>query len=110
MTKDFSKLVRRYGRDVSLWENGVETLGRAFLQPMRDKEDRMIPTQLGRRDQGRFLYLGESGVAVDQAGEEAYLSCEGTHYDILAAQPVYFGSEILFRWAALIPRDREAVL
>ena len=105
MRRDFLQIVRRHGRPVSLWEQGVERTGYAFLQPLYDKDERLLPTPLGRRTQGRMLCLCEPGLAPHEAGEEAWLACGGAEYDIVAAQPVYFGAECLFCWAVLSPRD-----
>lgn len=107
MKRDFMQVVRRHGRAVSLWENGAERTGYAFLQPLYDKDERLLPTPLGRRAQGRFLCLCEPELAPDQAGEDAWLVCGEASYDIVAAQPVYFGNERLFCWVVLNPRDGE---
>lgn len=108
MTGDFTRLARRYGRAAALRENGGETVGMVFLQPLREKEERLAPTPLGRREQGRFLCLGEPGLGLDGAGEGARLSCGGEDYDIVTARPVRLGERVLFTWAVLTPRDREA--
>lgn len=110
MKRDFSRLVRRYGCEAALEENGVETLGMAFLQPMGDKEERLLPTALGRREQGRMLCLCEPGLAPEKAGEEARLTCGGKVYRIVTAQPVCFGGETLFCWTVLIPEDEEELV
>lgn len=107
MKRDFSRLVRRYGREVFLRENGVDTMGMAFIQPVGDKSERLIPTPLGRREQGRLLCLCENGLALETAGEEARLWCGGRAYRVVTAQPVYFGEESLFCWAVLLPDDEE---
>lgn len=107
MRRDFLRLVRRYGSEAALKENGVETLGMAFLQPMRDKEEKLLPTALGRREQGKVLCLCESGLAPEKAGEDARLSCDGKVYRILTAHPICFGGENIFCWAVLLPDDEE---
>ena len=107
MRRDFLRLVRRYGSEAALEENGVETLGMAFLQPMRDQKEKFMPTALGRREQGNVLCLCEIGLAVEKAGEDARLSCDGKVYRILNAQSVRFGGEDLFCWAVLLPDDEE---
>ena len=58
---DFLRLVRRWGCEASLRENGVETLGMVFLQSLGDKEERFLPTPLGRRAQGR-MQIGRAHV------------------------------------------------
>lgn len=107
MKRDFARLAGRYGQDVCLREDGVDTLGRAFLQPLWEKDGERLPTPLGRRERGRFLCLAEPGLGLDRAGEEACLICGGRAFEIAAAQPVYFGADILFCWAVLKPRDEE---
>ena len=88
-------------------EHGVETLGKAFLQPMKDKKEKFLPTALGRREQGRMLCFCEPGLAPEKAGEEARLTCGEKCYRILTAQQVCVGSEAVFCWAVLLPEDEE---
>ena len=108
MKQSFLRLVRKYGREVILSENGIDTIGMAFVQPMRDKEERLLPTPLGRREQGRMLCLSEPGLALEKSGEEARLLCAGKVYRMVTAQPEYFGENKLFCWAVLVPDDEEA--
>ena len=107
MKRDFLHLVRKYGRQVMVSEHGVDTIGMAFVQPMREKDEKFLPTPLGRKEQGRMLCLSEPGLALEQAGEEARLLIGGKGYRLLTAQPEYFGEEKLFCWAVLVP-DEEA--
>lgn len=107
MKRDFLRLARKYGREIILSENGVETIGMAFVQPMRDKEEKLVPTPLGRRERGRMLCLCEPGLAPEKAGEEARILCGGKRYRIVTAQPECFGEETLFCWAILLPDDEE---
>lgn len=107
MRRDFLRLVRRYGREVILSEDGVDTLGMAFVQNMREKEEKHRPTPLGWREQGRMLCLSEPGLALEKAGEEAKLLCGGERYRVVTARPEYFGEEKLFCWAILAPDDEE---
>jgi len=107
MRRDFLRLARKYGREVILSEDGVDTIGMAFVQPMRDKDEKLLPTPLGRREQGRMLCISEPGLALEKAGEEAKLLCGGKTYRVVTAQPEYFGADKLFCWAILIPDDEE---
>ena len=101
MKRDFLHMVRKYGRQVMVSENGVDTIGMAFVQPLREKDEKYLPTPLGRKEQGGMLCLSEPGLALEQAGEEARLLISGKHYRLLTAQPEYFGEEKLFCWAVL---------
>lgn len=105
MKRDFQRLVRKYGRQVLVSEHGVDTIGMAFVQPMREKEEKLLPTPLGRREQGKMLCLSEPGLALEQAGEEARLLVGEQCYRLLTARPEYFGEEKLFCWAVLIPDE-----
>ena len=106
MKRDFLRLVKKYGRQVVLSEDGVDTIGMAFVQPMEEKKEKLIPTPLGRREQGQVLCLSEPGLVLEQAGEEARLLCGGKVYRVLTAQPEYFGENKLFCWAVLVPDDK----
>lgn len=107
MRRDFLRLVRHWGCEAVLRENGVETLGMVFLQSMGDKEERRMPTALGRREQGRMLCLCEPGLAPEKAGEDARLICREKSYRIVTAQPTCADGETLFCWAVLLPEDEE---
>ena len=106
MKRDFLRLVRKYGCEAVLTEDGVDTLGMAFVQPMKDKEEKWLPTALGRMEKGRMLCLCEPGLAPEKAGEEAILACGGATYRIVTAQAVQFAGETLVCWAVLRP-ERE---
>ena len=108
MRRDFLRLVRKYGCEAVLTEDGVDTLGMAFLQPMKDREEKWKPTPLGRQETGRMLCLCEPGLAPEKAGEEALLSCGGGLWRIVTAQAVQVGGETLFSWAVLLPAEKEA--
>ena len=110
MRQDFLRLVRRYGREIVLSENGVDTIGMAFVQPVRDKEEKLLPTPLGRREQGRMLCLCEPGLAPEKAGEEARVLCGGKRWRIVTARPEYLRGETLFCWAILLPDEEEECL
>ena len=105
MKRDFQRLVRKYGRQVLVSEHGVDTIGMAFVQPMREKEEKLLPTPLGRREQGKMLCLSEPGLALEHAGEEARLLVGEKSYRLLTARSEYFGEEKLFCWAVLIPDE-----
>jgi hypothetical protein len=105
MKRDFLRLVRKYGRQVLVSEHGVDTIGMAFVQPMREKEETFLPTPLGRRRQGKLLCLSEPGLALEQADEEARLLIDGKSYRLLTARPEYLGEDKLFCWAILIPDE-----
>ena len=109
MKRDFLHLVKKYGRQVMVSERGVDTIGMAFVQPMREKEEKFLPTPLGRKEQGRMLCLSEPGLALERADEAARLLVDGRRYRLLNAQPEYFGEEKLFCWAILVPDEEETV-
>lgn len=107
MKRDLLRLVRRYGCEAVLTEDGVDTLGMVFLQTMQDRGEKWEPTPLGRQEKGRMLCLCEPGLAPEKAGEEARLTCCGTVWRIVTAQAVRMGSETLFSWAVLLPAEEE---
>lgn len=101
-------MLRRYGRPAALWQGGTQAaVGLALVQPLYEKEEQRLPTPLGRQRTDQFLYLGESGLAVDQLGEEDWLVWEGQAYQVLTAQPVALGGTVLYRWAILTVREEE---
>ena len=99
-------MVKKYGRQVMVSEHGVDTIGMAFVQPMREKNEKFLPTPLGRKEQGRMLCLSEPGLALERVGEEARLLAGGKCYRLLTAQPEYFGEENCFAGRSWCPMRR----
>jgi hypothetical protein len=106
----FSRILQRYGRQVTLIprEGGEENTGLAFLQPIprgTDKERLDRPTELGLVREERFLYLGEPELSLEGM-EGATLGCEGRCYEILFAQAIWVGC-YLSHWRAVLTLQEE---
>ncbi len=104
----FSRVLRRYGRAVTLCDRDGKPLGegKGFLQAIPENDAKQFsPTPLGLARQERFLYLGEAGLAL-RAQDDQLLCCDGLRYRIERAQPVFLGKE-LCHWRALLRRQDE---
>lgn len=107
MMGQFSRILARYGRPAAVHRGAAVHIGPAMVQPLLDKSEQWTPSPLGRRRRDRFLYLGEPGLALDGLGEDGYVEWEAAAYDVEAAHPVLLGSETLYWWAVLTPREAE---
>lgn len=102
-----SMLLSRYGRAVTVEKNGAVEAGRAFVRPLREKQEQSVPTPVGRTRQDRFLYLGEAALSLAGMGEKDAVVCGGERYRVETAQEIYVGEEISHWWAILEIADEE---
>ncbi|MBE6957056.1 MAG: hypothetical protein E7450_06355 [Ruminococcaceae bacterium] len=101
MRENIDRELERYGRAVTVYtpqypEGAVE---KVMLQPERTRGTaRAVPSPLGWKKQGRFIYLGPAHVPLEgKCGLEA----EGVRYSLRNARPVYAGGELTHWWAVL---------
>ncbi len=106
MSTAFQRLARRYGQIVQVFNqgnpDGVNVY--AFLQPVLEKREAVVPSPLGMARQDRFLYLGDPKETL----EEGYVAWRGRTFDVMNAQSIYVGSELSHWWAVLTARDEVA--
>lgn len=99
-------VLRRYGQTVTLCpESGEERQVKAFLQPILEGKRQEIPTAIGRRDRGRFLYLAAPEGAPVGLGKGC-VRMDGTGYTVRTARPIRVGDQISHWWAVLEVQDR----
>lgn len=106
----FAGLLEQYGQTVEVCR-GEEAVGiacRAFVQPVLEKREQMVPTPLGQVRQDRWLYLGDPAVPLELA-EDGYIRWQGREYEVLSAQPVYLGGAVQHWWGLLRQREVELV-
>lgn len=107
----FQRLLDQYGQAVSIHPEGevLDIPVRAFLQPVlhqRETRVQSLPSVLGRREKGLYLYLGPAGVPLDQLGD-GYLESGGKRFGVQAAEAVSVGTEVSHWWALLSPREED---
>lgn len=107
MKRDFLRLVRRHGTEVILCDKGNIHKGKAFVQFVREKDERFLPTPLGNREQGRLICFCDPELSLETASIEAQLIWHNKKYHIATAQPISVGDTDLFVWAVLLPEDEE---
>ena len=100
MTAKISTELERHGRVVTLYTpkhpEGVAV--KAVVQPERSRGTaRAVPSPLGWKKQGRFIYLGPAKVSLE--GGSVRMEADGVRYDMHNARPVYAGGEITHWWA-----------
>ena len=103
MTRWVDEILRRYGQEVSLEQEGEEKTVRAFLQPLTERrEEGPEPSPIGGLDGRLWLYLGKAAV---RAGDQ--VCWNGRRFRARSGRPHFIGPE-LSHWRAVLERAREA--
>lgn len=104
-----TKLLDRYGQTVILQKDSGEQIGKAILQPLREKDtEQEMPAAVGLCRGDRFLYLGQAELTLE-AGTDMRVLWNGQGYRIRSAQPVYVGEKISHWQAYLTPEGGEVL-
>ena len=85
-----TKLLDRYGQTVILQKDGGEQIGKAILQPLREKgTEQEMPAAVGLCRGDRFLYLGQAELTLEAGTDMRVLPCGAalilTKYGLCAA-------------------------
>ena len=103
MIRRVEDILRRYGQEVILVRRGEEAVVRAFLQPIRQREELEPETAapIGWLDGRLWLYLGREAA---EAGDEVLWS--GWRFRVRSGRPHYIGDRLCHR-RAVLERARE---
>ena len=103
MTRWVERILARYGQEVTVERDGTAEAVRAFLQPVRER-DESVPetTAVGWLDGRLWLYLGKAAV---RAGDR--VCWNGRRFRARSGRPHFIGPE-LSHWRAVLERAREA--
>lgn len=103
--RDFSKILERYGRDMTLLSvtDGSEEVFRAFLQPLRYKNKmylNRIATELSYTNTRKFLLICAADVAVETAdGYVSVIEAGGDRFCIDHSEKVFAKGEAVYSWS-----------
>ena len=86
MERQWEDILRRYGVDVQVRTGGACRRVKAFLQPVLDREEQLVPTPLGLRREERVLYLGPIGVVLTPM--ESIVNWGGADYEVRSTRNV----------------------
>ena len=86
MDRQWEDILRRYGVEVQVCTGGECRRVKAFLQPVLDREEQLVPTPLGLRREERVLYLGPVGVALTPM--ESIVNRDGANYEVRSTRNV----------------------
>lgn len=108
MDREWQAILHRHGTEVTVFarRESEGEKGWALLQPLLEKNTQLLPTPLGGRREDRFLYLGESGLALE-AGKGGRVECELGTFSIQSAHPIHARGAVSHWWAVLRPQDRK---
>ena len=98
-----ANVLEKYGRRVSDDENTWT----AYISPLRYKNKMYLRpenTDIGKADDGYYLYVGPGTVDIEECS--GYLECLDEYYTVDKTEKVYFGNDAVYVWAIL----RKAVL
>ena len=108
MRAEFESVARRYGQTVSRWDADGEAVweGKAFFQPITEKQWQKSAGALGAFRTDRFLCLAPVRLPLGEPGDGGWIRCGGINYVPIAVHPVYLGPEQTHWWAVLEPMDK----
>ena len=86
MDRQWEDILRRYGVEVQVRTGGECRQVKAFLQPVLDREEQLVPTPLGLRREERVLYLGPVGTALIPM--ESIVNWGGADYEVRSTRNV----------------------
>ena len=103
MTRRVDEILRRYGQEAAIEPAEGTELVRAFLQPVRERdEEGPEPSAVGRLDGRLWLYLGKAAL---RTGDRVVWN--GRRFRARSGRPHYIGGS-LSHWRAVLERAREA--
>ncbi len=103
MTRRVDEILRRYGQEAAIERAEGTELVRAFLQPVRERdEEGPEPSAVGRLDGRLWLYLGKAAL---RTGDRVVWN--GRRFRARSGRPHYIGGS-LSHWRAVLERAREA--
>lgn len=107
MNREWSHLLHRYGQPVVIHQGETQFPSRAFLQPIREKnQPQPVPSPLGLRPDDRLLYLGTPQHPLSGC----WVEWNGVGYAVQSTHPIPVGQQISHIWAILRPLDKEESL
>ena len=86
MDRQWEDILRRYGVEVQVRTGGACRRVKAFLQPVLDREEQLVPTPLGLRREERVLYLGS--VQVRLSPRKSTVRWGGADYEVCSTRNV----------------------
>ena len=102
MTGWVEEILRRYGQTVTLVRGEDRVQAKAFLQPLRERDEAVPETaDIGWLDGRRWLYLGREAL---ETGDRVLWKGEG--FRVRSGRAHYVGNT-LCHWRAVLERARE---
>ena len=102
MTRWVERVLDRYGQEVTVERGGTAECVRAFLQPVRERDESVPETlAIGHLDGRLWLYLGRAAL---EAGDA--VTWNGRRFRVMSGRPHYVGAA-LSHWRAVLERARE---
>ena len=101
--KRVKALLEHCGSPFTVFTNGVTLSSHAMIQPLRYKSKLYVelqPSEVGRIDDGCFLYLGPADV-IFKADDR--ITFQKKRYVVERFEPVYLFAKPIYNWAVLRP-------
>lgn len=103
-TKKIAELFSKHGQEIELQWPFESYYYKAFVQLMRYKNKMYIDLpmgEMGRRDNGCYLYIGPPEYDFSQNWETVKIYFEGRKHRVKRAQMIYCGGKPFYVWAVL---------
>lgn len=109
MKAAFDAAVSRYGQSVVCRDRHgqVRSQGKAFFQPVTEKERQKSAGALGAFRTDWFLCLAPAELTLGEPGDGGWVEYGGQRYELIVVHPIYLGAEQTHWWAVLEPRGED---
>ena len=107
MKRMLDKILKGYGREITLCRAGEEIAVYGFFQPDTGRTDRLSVVQaghLGREDRMRYSYYGPAEYPVEDGDE---LVADGKSYLVRSGQVQYAGETPVYCWGLCVEKGGE---
>ena len=102
MDTAWESILRRYGQRAEIIRGTEHETVKAFLQPVLDRDEQLVPSPLGMTREERVLYLGPVGVPLYP--RESVVRWGGADYEVCSTRTVGDHHHI---WAILRRKEAE---
>lgn len=102
--KSVGETIRRYGSEVTIRQDGEAVCARAFVEPLRYRNQIYIGGQyhaLGQRRRQKYLYIGSAAHPLRE--NACVIEAHGSRYVVRRSETYYVKEYPVYEWAILTP-------
>ena len=105
MQKMVSGILRQYGTEMILNQNGESLAVKGFFQPVRSKSWQSLinqETPLGEVYRGQYIYIGPAETPVSEGD---VLTVGQKHYFLRRVEKYYYGDQTVYIWGMCVEKE-----